>query len=105
MAQVVVRVVLVVIVIFDLNSNAQNVGTDIHLESPQCSVVTKILDDSLTSPPECPAPSLEHVLDQHHALDKNLDFVYMKEICRIGQDFLYISFVCIKSTLSSARYV
>ena len=69
MAQIVVRVALAVIVIFDLNSNAQNVGTEIHLESPQHSADGQTLDvtfQQLTSPPECPAPSLEHVLDQHH---------------------------------------
>ena len=79
MAQVVVRVALVVIVILDLNSNAQNVGTDIQLESPQHSVVTKILDvpfQQLTSPPEYPAPSLKHVLDQHHELDETIPAMY-----------------------------
>ena len=79
MAQIVVRAALAVIVIFDLNSSAQSVGTDIHLESPQCSVVTKTLDVSfqqLTSPPECPAPSLEHALDQHHELDKTIPAMY-----------------------------
>ena len=77
MAQIVVRVALVVT--FDLNSNAQNVGTDIYLESPQRSVVTKTLDvpfQQLTSPPECPAPLLEHALDQHHELDKTIPAMY-----------------------------
>ena len=29
-------------------------------------------------------------------LNENLDFIHVMEICRIGQDFLHISYVCIK---------
>lgn len=66
-------------------------GPDVHLESPRYSVGTQNLDVSfqqLSSPPEYPAPSLEHVLDEHNKLNKTIPAMYdlpenfsSKEVC------------------------
>ena len=62
------------LIIIVLNSIAQNVVPDLPLECPlQYPVVTQSLDTpfhQLSSPPDFPAPSLEHALDQHKNEDE-----------------------------------
>ena len=55
-----------------MNSNVQNMGADLHLGSPQCFADAQTVDVPLqqqNSPPEYPAPSLEHALDQSNNKD------------------------------------
>ena len=47
-------------------------GPDLHFGFPRCSVDAQTADiplQELSSPPEYPAPSLEHVLNQSHNKD------------------------------------
>ena len=65
-------IITVAFAVIELNSNVENVGPDLHLSTLQ-SVVTQPVDvplQQLSSPPKYPAPSLEHVLDQHQSKDQ-----------------------------------
>ena len=44
-------------------------GAEIQLESPRYSQTLDVPFQQLSSPPEYPAPSLEHVFDQSHNKD------------------------------------